>query len=96
MHTPLDPHLHTPECNKIIAQLIKCHADRSKFVQLFGVCNDLDTQMRKCTKAERLARTEIHRKSANERNAKIAAKLTKDKAEGRDWREEVKSKLGDN
>lgn len=41
MHTPLDPHLHTPECNLIIAELMRCHKETSKLSQLFGVCNQL-------------------------------------------------------
>lgn len=41
MHTPLDPHLHTEECNKIIAELMRCHSENSKLKQLFGVCNQL-------------------------------------------------------
>ncbi len=46
MHTPLAPHLHTEECNRIIARLLACHAENSKLQQLFGACNELDTQMR--------------------------------------------------
>ena len=95
MHTPLDAHLHTPECNKIIAQLLKCHAETNKLQQLFGICNDLDTQMRACTKAERIERTTKHRQEAKEKRAEIAKKISQQNKEGVDWREEMKKKINE-
>ena len=77
MHTPLDPHLHTAECNEIIARLVACHADYSKVSQLFGVCNDLDMMMRRCTKVERINRAAANRKSALERQQKQAERAEK-------------------
>ena len=95
MHTPLDAHLHTPECNKIIASLLRCHSETNKLQQLFGSCNDLDTQMRACTKAERVDRTSKHRQEAKEKRAEIAKKVAKQSQEGVDWREELKKKINE-
>ena len=67
MHTPLHPHLHTEECNKIIKKLLDCHADTYKVQQLFGICNDLDVQMRKCTKNERLGKVQDAVDAANQK-----------------------------
>ena len=49
MHTPLDAHLHTEECNKIIENLMKCYAENNKFKQCFGACDDLYMSMRDFT-----------------------------------------------
>ena len=93
MHTPLDAHLHTPECNKIIAELLKCHAETNKLQQLFGSCNDLDHRMRACTKAERLDRTAKHREEAKSKRSDVAKKLAAQDKAGKDWREEIKKKI---
>lgn len=91
MHTPLSPHLHTEKCQKIIEQLLQCHAERSKFAQLFGACTDLDTQMRACTKAERIDRTRVHREAAHEKQKEVAKKCQE--YEKKDWREETRAKI---
>ncbi len=105
MHTPLAPHLHTEECNKVIAELMKCHAEYSKLRQLFGVCNDLDVQMRyanysacvgnfnnlsapelrRCTKAERLAKVEAAHARAKDRIERTQQRMRE--AKGQDWRQ---------
>ena len=46
MHTPLDAHLHTADCNKIIEELQKCYAENNKVKQMFGACDDLYMAMR--------------------------------------------------
>ena len=68
MHSSLKPHLHTDECNAVIAKLMKCHEEYSKVRQLFGVCNDLDVEMRRCTKKERLAQRDREIRKALQRN----------------------------
>lgn len=82
MHSPLNPHLHTEECNVIIAALVKCHDENSKLKQLFGVCNELDTAMRRCTKAERLERTKENRAKAMAREQALKEKYLQGKASG--------------
>ena len=88
MHTPLDAHLHTPECNEIIQKLQECHAEHGKWTQFaFGVCEDLDTAMRKCTKQERRTRTKENHEISKVRNEEIRAKMKQMKAEGKSWRD---------
>ena len=60
-----------------------------------GSCNDLDTQMRACTKAERIERTTIHRQEAKEKRAAIAKKVAEQSKAGVDWREELKKKINE-
>ena len=50
MHTPLAPQLHTDECNKLIAELLKCHEENNIAKQWFGACNTQDWAMRRCMK----------------------------------------------
>lgn len=49
MHTNLDPHLHTDECNALIAQLKACYEER-RIGKFFGACTKLDHQVWMCTK----------------------------------------------
>ncbi|XP_071520907.1 protein Abitram-like isoform X2 [Panulirus ornatus] len=51
MHPDLSPHLHTDECNALISKLHTCH-EENKFLKFLGACNELDTAMLKCLKAE--------------------------------------------
>ena len=45
--------------------------------QLFGVCNDLDMAMRKCTKQERLAKTKVNLEEAKINQARTREKIAK-------------------
>ena len=90
MHTPLDPHLHTDECNKIIVELGQCYVDNNKFWQLFGPCDKLHTAMRKCLKNERLERTRLHLEASKKRNEEIREKIAKMNKEGKDWRDHAR------
>lgn len=74
MHTDLSPHLHTPECNKIIEELKACHA-ANKLAQFFGYCNDLDNLMVKCLKQERINRSAANRAKAREQQQIIREKM---------------------
>jgi len=90
MHVPLDPHLHTDECNEIISQLQKCHDEMSLFRQFFGACNQLDWAMRACTKKERLQATDENRRLSKERVKRIGRKVGE--MDGKDWRDIIKEK----
>lgn len=92
MHTPLDPHLHTAECNEIIAALQRCHSENNKLKQFFGICNDLDTAMRRCTRSERLARAGQNRLAAKERQAAVLQRLSENKKNDKSWREVLDEK----
>jgi len=88
MHSPLDAHLHTPECNAIIKKLLDCHAENGKWKQwAFGTCEEFDIQMRKCTRQERIERIKVNKKAADTRNEELKAKFRKQNAEGKSWRD---------
>ena len=89
MHTPLDPHLHTAECNVIIRQLMDCHEQKSLVRQLFGACNDLDWAMRKCTKAERLAKVKAATEVSKKRSSEVSARMARRDREGRTLKEDM-------
>ncbi|ODN01357.1 Protein Simiate [Orchesella cincta] len=55
MHPDLSSNLHTPECNKLIEALLQCHKE-NRFKRFLGVCNDANSIMLKCLKAERIQR----------------------------------------
>jgi len=90
MHTPLDDHLHTPECNKIIQELGFCYLENSKFKQLFGACDKEYMAMRRCLKNERLERTRLHLEASKERNKKIQDKMAKMAKEGKSFAEHAR------
>lgn len=93
MHTSLAPHLHTSECNKIIEAMLKCYSDH-KFRKFFGYCDELDTQMRKCTKAERLERERLMRIASKEKHEQNSADFKKIEEKG-DWREQLREKINE-
>ncbi|KAF4527521.1 hypothetical protein B566_EDAN015621 [Ephemera danica] len=52
MHPDLSPHLHSDECNRLIKKLQTCHSE-NKFARFVGYCNDIDTELSRCLKAEK-------------------------------------------
>lgn len=81
MHPDLSPHLHSEECNELISKLHNCHKE-NKFLKFIGVCNDIDSAVWKCMKAERLEKRKKNQMAGEERRKKLFAKLE----EGHTWR----------
>ena len=51
------------------------------FCQLFGVCNDLDLAMRKCTRKERLERTQVNLEESRARQKAARTRLSEMEAQ---------------
>lgn len=85
MHTPLAPHLHTDDCNKLIGDLMQCHQDNNIVKQWFGACNGPDWAMRRCLKAERLEGQRQKMEAARLKREETAKKMFKNK--DKDWKE---------
>ena len=57
-----------------------------------GTCEDLDTQMRRCTKEERLRNIKENQRLANERTEKLKERSKKQAAENKTWRDSLNEK----
>ncbi|XP_058463899.1 COX assembly mitochondrial protein 2 homolog [Malaya genurostris] len=74
MHSDLSPHLHTPECNKLINLLKQCHAER-KFARFVGVCNTFDQNVVDCLRNERIERSRENRDKARKEQQRVRERM---------------------
>ncbi|XP_055385227.1 COX assembly mitochondrial protein 2 homolog [Condylostylus longicornis] len=74
MHPDLSPHLHTPECNRLIDLLKACHTE-NKFLRFVGQCNEIDRELWRCLKKEREENIRNNRRKAQEKHQRIREKI---------------------
>lgn len=76
MHSDLSPHLHTPECNRLIELLKSCHRE-NKYTKFLGACNDFDQQVVVCLRNERKENSRKNREQSAEKHRRIQEQLKK-------------------
>ncbi|CAO1425892.1 unnamed protein product [Diamesa serratosioi] len=72
MHPDLAPHLHTPECNKIIDELHNCHKTHA-FAKFVGICNDIDRVLNVCLSGEREQNRQANKQKSQAMKDKLYA-----------------------
>ncbi|XP_065076907.1 COX assembly mitochondrial protein 2 homolog [Ochlerotatus camptorhynchus] len=74
MHSDLSPHLHTPECNRLIDLLKRCHEEK-KYAKFLGVCNDFDQQVVVCLRNERKENSRKNREQSLEKHRRVQERM---------------------
>lgn len=74
MHSDLSPHLHTPECNRLIDLLKRCH-EENKYAKFLGVCNDFDQQVVVCLRNERKENSRKNREQSLEKHRRVQERM---------------------
>lgn len=74
MHSDLSPHLHTPECNRLINLLKSCH-EENKYAKFLGVCNDFDQQVVVCLRNERKENSRKNRAQSAEKHRRVQERM---------------------
>ena len=74
MHPPLDLHLHSEDCCKVIKALLSCHKTHP-IKKYLGACNDLKLELNKCLHKEYLERRRLNWEASKRWKQKIAEDL---------------------
>ncbi|KAG4068651.1 hypothetical protein HA402_002342 [Bradysia odoriphaga] len=80
MHGDLSPNLHTPECNLLIEEFNRCHAE-NPVAKFFGTCNKIDKLLLACLRNERKANQSENLRRSAERQKKFQERLNREKSE---------------
>ncbi|XP_062540333.1 COX assembly mitochondrial protein 2 homolog [Armigeres subalbatus] len=81
MHSDLSPHLHTPECNRLIDLLKNCHTEH-KYAKFVGFCNDFNDQVLDCLRNERKEHSRKNREQAQEKQRLVQERMRQLRKEG--------------
>ena len=66
MHPPLQLHLHSEECQRVIKQLLACHKEHPTR-KYFGKCNEFKLSLNRCLQEEYVRRRQANYEQSQRR-----------------------------